>query len=44
MLGPNIQTLARAHGWDVTVDDEYREGIRIRLTGVAVRRNGREAP
>jgi signal transduction histidine kinase len=36
MLGPNIQALTRAHGWGTTVDSEYQNGIRIRITGVKV--------
>lgn len=36
MLGPNIQALARAHGWSVSLDEAYREGIRIHVTGVQV--------
>lgn len=37
MLGANIESLAGAHGWSVTLDETYREGIRIVITGVDAR-------
>jgi len=35
---PNIRTLARVHGWTTTVDTAYRDGLRIRVSGVEVHR------
>lgn len=40
MLGPNIQALARAHGWDVLLDEDYQDGIRIHITGMEIRTTG----
>nr|WP_272904656.1 histidine kinase N-terminal 7TM domain-containing protein [Halobacterium sp. TGN-42-S1] len=28
---PNVQTLARVHGWTVTVDTDYRDGLRLEI-------------
>lgn len=36
MCGPNIQTLARAHGWEVTAGPLQSGGIEVVITGVAV--------
>ncbi|WP_128476616.1 sensor histidine kinase [Halorussus pelagicus] len=38
MALPNVRTLARVHGWEVTIDTEYREGVRLVVSGVAVER------
>jgi signal transduction histidine kinase len=32
MVLPVVRTLAEAHGWDVTIDAAYREGVRVRIT------------
>ncbi|WP_435069210.1 sensor histidine kinase [Haloplanus sp. C73] len=29
---PMVRTLAQVHGWDVTIDSEYRSGVRLVLT------------
>ena len=34
MTLPNVKTLATSHGWEVTIDSEYTEGGRIRISGV----------
>jgi signal transduction histidine kinase len=39
---PNVQTLARVHGWATTVDMTYRDGVRLVVSGVTVER--RTAP
>jgi signal transduction histidine kinase len=36
MLLPNVRTLARTHGWNVTIDPSYTDGIRLLVTGVTV--------
>jgi signal transduction histidine kinase len=36
MLLPNVRTLARTHGWNVTIDPAYTDGIRLLFTGVTV--------
>lgn len=28
---PNVQTLARVHGWEVSVDTDYRDGLRLEI-------------
>ena len=28
---PNVQTLARVHGWTVSVDTDYRDGLRLEI-------------
>lgn len=33
MLLPNVETLARSHGWDVDVDLSYDHGVRVVVTG-----------
>jgi len=38
MALPNVRTLARVHGWAVEIDAEYREGVRLVVSGVAVER------
>jgi len=38
MLGPNIRTLAWAHGWEVSAVHEGEEGVLIVITGVTVDR------
>jgi len=35
---PNVRTLARVHGWATTVDVTYRDGVRVVVSGVRVRR------
>jgi hypothetical protein len=40
MFGPNIQTLARAHGWEVSAVTDDQSGIRIEITGITVDPNG----
>ncbi|CAP14614.2 histidine kinase N-terminal 7TM domain-containing protein [Halobacterium salinarum] len=29
---PNVQTLARVHGWTVSVDPDYEDGVRLEIT------------
>lgn len=29
---PNVQTLARVHGWTVSVDTDYRDGLRLEIS------------
>lgn len=36
MAMPNVETLAKAHGWAVSVDREYDGGIRVRIAGETV--------
>lgn len=36
MLLPNVETLARVHGWGVAVDTTYTTGVRYRIAGVDV--------
>lgn len=36
MAMPNVETLAKVHGWTVTVDREYEDGVRVRISGAAV--------
>ena len=36
LLLPNVQTLARVHGWEVQLDSSYTAGVRYRVTGVTV--------
>jgi len=36
MLGPNIQTLARAHGWEVSVTNDESGAVELRVTGITV--------
>jgi signal transduction histidine kinase len=36
MALPNVETLAEVHGWSLTVDDSYHEGIRLVVGGVSV--------
>lgn len=38
MLGPNLQTLARAHGWDISAVGADPEGIQIIVGDVTVDR------
>jgi len=33
---PNVETLAEVHDWTVSVDESYRDGIRLVVSGVAV--------
>jgi len=39
MALPNLRMLARGLGWSVDVDERYREGVAIRLSGVDVVRS-----
>ena len=36
MALPNVETLAEVHGWSLSVDDTYRDGIRLEIRGVRV--------
>ena len=36
MALPNVRTLARVHGWTVTVDTDYGDGFRLIVEGVSV--------
>jgi hypothetical protein len=36
MTLPNLRMLARTHGWDVTLDTEYQDGVRIVISNVTV--------
>jgi signal transduction histidine kinase len=36
MALPNVETLARTHGWTVTVDRTYQDGVRIEIGDVDV--------
>ena len=36
MTLPNLRMLARTHGWDVTLDTGYRDGVRIVVSNVTV--------
>jgi hypothetical protein len=36
MALPNVETLAGVHGWSVTVDRSYRDGVRLVIGGVVV--------
>jgi len=31
---PNLRTLARVHGWSAEIDPDYRDGVRIVISGV----------
>nr|WP_232794548.1 histidine kinase N-terminal 7TM domain-containing protein [Haloarcula taiwanensis] len=34
MTLPNLRMLARTHGWDVTLDTEYQDGVRVVISNV----------
>jgi len=36
MTLPNLRMLARTHGWDVTLDTEYQDGVRIVISNVTL--------
>jgi len=36
MTLPNLRMLARTHGWDVSLDTDYRDGVRIVISNVTV--------
>ncbi|EMA17448.1 hypothetical protein C435_09849 [Haloarcula marismortui ATCC 33799] len=36
MTLPNLRMLARTHGWDVTLDTEYQDGVRVVISNVTV--------
>ncbi|MEF8974230.1 MAG: histidine kinase N-terminal 7TM domain-containing protein [Haloarcula sp.] len=36
MTLPNLRMLARTHGWDVSLDTEYQDGVRIVISNVTV--------
>lgn len=36
MAMPNVETLARVHDWDVSIDREYVDGVRAVVSGVLV--------
>jgi hypothetical protein len=36
MALPNVETLAGVHGWSLTVDESYRDGIRLEIGGARV--------
>jgi len=36
MTLPNLRMLARTHGWDVSLDTNYQEGVRIVISNVTV--------
>jgi signal transduction histidine kinase len=45
MILPNLQMLARTHGWEVTVDTEYQQGFRfVVVTDKGVATNGQSVP
>jgi signal transduction histidine kinase len=39
MAMPNVRTLARVHDWTVEVDEDYRDGVRVTVTGAVVSRS-----
>jgi signal transduction histidine kinase len=43
MALPNVRTLARVHGWTVTVDTGYGDGFRLVVEGVTVETPGEAA-
>lgn len=36
MAMPNVETLAQVHGWSISVDREYTDGVRVVIDGIAV--------
>ena len=38
---PNVRTFARVHGWTVDIDTDYREGVRLVVSGVSTNRETR---
>ncbi|NLV07406.1 histidine kinase [Haloarcula rubripromontorii] len=36
MTLPNLRMLARTHGWDVALDTEYQDGVRVVISNVTV--------
>jgi len=38
MTLPNLETIARVHGWESTVDTDYTGGVRVVVSGAAVSR------
>jgi hypothetical protein len=36
MTLPNLRMLARTHGWNVALDTEYQDGVRIVISNVTV--------
>lgn len=38
MTLPNVRTLARVHGWHVSIDESYDEGVRIAVEGMTTDR------
>lgn len=38
MALPNVETLAEVHGWTVSLDRSYHDGVRLRLGNVSVER------
>lgn len=36
---PILESLAQIHGWEATIDTQYTNGIRIRITGITARLN-----
>jgi len=36
MLGPNIRSLAQAHGWDVTAHTPDSGGIALTISGASI--------
>lgn len=43
MALPNVETLAEVHGWTLTVDEAYRDGIQLDIRGVRVEPSDTEA-
>lgn len=44
MALPNVETLAEVHGWSVSVDESYDDGIRLRVTDVIVEQREATTP
>jgi signal transduction histidine kinase len=44
MLLPNVRTLAATHGWTVTIDTTYTDGVRLLVSDVTVPPHGTERP
>jgi signal transduction histidine kinase len=38
MALPTVRTIARTHGWTTSVDERYRDGVRVVVSGVTVER------
>ncbi len=31
---PNVRSLANVHGWEVAIDTDYQDGVRVVVSGV----------